>query len=336
MLLHDHFAGVTGALFMTLHGSRLYGAHRPDSDWDAKVIRLPPARDLLLGDRTALAPTTANFDQAEAATHSLQHLLGMLEQADTNAIDTLYAAKSPHGLLATTPAGERLLATLDPSRLVTRHLTGALGYARAQAHRYSRKGDRLALLETLADCLTADLSASTGEALAIHDQASLQAIKRELQHLGAEALEDLQYEERPGKNGGVQRFLTIAGKSLDLNAKAAYNHRVLASTAQHYGRRARDARDDGGRDLKAWYHALRVANQAHELHQTGDLTFPRPDAHQLREVREGRYDTEQLRDLLDERLEQVAAAAQHSALADTYDHEHARELVLDLYRQPTG
>lgn len=330
MPLQQHFAGVTGALFMTLHGSRLFGVEQPGSDWDAKAVRLPPAQDLLLGDRTALTPTEAKLDDAEVTVHSLQHLLTMLERADTNAIDVIYAARSNHGLLAATPLGERLLANLDPSRLVTRDLNGALGYAKNQAQKYSIKGDRLALLEALTERL-ANTSQSTGESLSVHDQAGFQALKADLASLGLSVHGELEYEKRPGKHGGVQRFLKVAGKSLDLNAKASYNHRVLESTINHYGQRAHQAKASDGRDLKAWYHALRVTNQALELHQTGNLTFPRPDAPLLREVRAGQYDNHQLHDLLDDRLAQVEQAAQASALPEQYDHQHARELILDLY-----
>lgn len=330
MPLRKHFRNVTGGLFMTLHGSRLFGVEQPDSDWDAKAVRLPPANDLLLGDRTALTPVETKFDDAEVTVHSLQHLLTMLEQADTNAIDVLYAARSQHGLLAATPLGERLLASLDISRLVTRDLTGALGYAKNQARKYSRKGDCLALLQALAALLD-NRSTSTGDSLDVHDQESFQALKDHLANLGLSVEGELEYEERPGKSGGVQRFVKVAGKSLDLNAKSAYNHRVLESTANHYGERARQAQAADGRDLKAWYHALRVTNQALELHQTGTLTFPRPDAPLLREVRAGQHDNDQLRDLLDNRIAEVEQAAQASALPTQYDRQHARELVLNLY-----
>src|SRR5690606_2666465 len=100
MNFQGFFDSVPDALFFTLHGSRLFGVEGPESDWDVKGVRLPPARDLLLGDRKALAPLEHKLDNGEAAVHALQHFLDMLEKADTNAIDMLFAARSERGLLA--------------------------------------------------------------------------------------------------------------------------------------------------------------------------------------------------------------------------------------------
>ena len=111
--LEAFFAGVGGALFMTLHGSRLYGVHGEGSDWDAKLVRLPAPEDLLLGQGSALTPTDHKLDGGEVAIHALQQFLTMLAGADTNAIDVLFAAKSGCGLLGVSEAGRHLLAELD-------------------------------------------------------------------------------------------------------------------------------------------------------------------------------------------------------------------------------
>lgn len=330
MNFQGFFDSVPDALFFTLHGSRLFGVEGPESDWDVKGVRLPPARDLLLGDRKALAPLEHKLDNGEAAVHALQHFLDMLEKADTNAIDMLFAARSERGLLAVSAPGRRLLAELDPRRLVSRNLNGALSYARSQATKYSRKGDRLGLLEWLHAPLEAQPTLRTWEALDVASEGDFQRLQQELVRAGLPA-DDVGYEERSSSHGGTQRFLKVAEKQLDLNAKAAYNRDVLESSIRHYGERARAAQAQGGRDLKAWYHSLRVTNQALELHRTGRLEFPRPDAPLLRRVRAGDFDSDQLSEMLTDSLAAVASAEERSVLSERFDREYAQELMLGLY-----
>src|SRR5690606_28990371 len=144
--------------------------------------------------------------------------LGMLREADTNALDMLFAAKGPHGLLGVSVTGRRFLEELDTSRVVQRNLNGAIGFARSQVVKYSRKGERLGLLEELHARLEANPTARTSEALGVADAAGFETLRESLTTAGV-STDSLELEERPSSHGGVQRFLQVAGKRLDLNAK---------------------------------------------------------------------------------------------------------------------
>jgi len=80
------------------------------------------------------------------------------------------------------------------------------------------------------------------------------------------------------------------------------------------------------------YHAVRVAEEALELMQTGKLTFPRPERNLLTAIRLGKIPFEKVSGIIEENLKKVEQAVEKSTLPDQPDWTYADSLVETFYR----
>jgi uncharacterized protein len=88
-------------------------------------------------------------------------------------------------------------------------------------------------------------------------------------------------------------------------------------------------------DIKAWkrvYHALRVAEEALEILQTGKLTFPRPEKHILTAILMGKVPFETAIKILVSVRAKGRQAAEESTLPEHPDWKYADILVETFYR----
>jgi hypothetical protein len=87
-----------------------------------------------------------------------------------------------------------------------------------------------------------------------------------------------------------------------------------------------------GVDWKALSHAIRVGTQSLEYLRTGFVTFPRPDAAHLLEIKLGNLPFAQVGEEIEGLLEEVEEAAQSSSLPDKPDAAWCEQFVFDAYR----
>lgn len=280
-------------VFATLYGSRLYGTDGPNSDTDIRGVFLPSKEDLLLGK----APRHYCFkDDRDVSYLSLHYFLQLLTQGETNCLDMFFSYTNYKAKICSSPIYEELIANKD--KLITRNVSKYLGYCKAQALKYSIKGDRIKDYEVLLDLVdhVPNPSKTLGEALS---------------EVVVPKLADPTPYDKNGKVIGrrfkildsvfgdhayfvvfdnYERYFMLSGHLFPMNANMNSTRDSINKCLASYGKRAFNAAEDNGADYKALSHALRVAYQAQQLLLEGEITFPlRP--HQLNVVRSIKFKT---------------------------------------------
>ena len=272
-------------LFSTIYGSKLYGTDGPASDTDIRGVFIPTKEDLLL-DR---APQHYNFKNSEADESylSLHYFLRLLTQGETNCLDMFFSYTNKEALMSTSKEYEELIDNKD--KLITSNVTKYLGYCKAQALKYSLKGDRIqnyeALMQLISKCknpsgvtleteLRYQCILGPGASYAMGDP---EDYLKNNTHIGRR----FKINKSPlGDHAYLllcdnkERYLMVSGHLFALNANLNTTKDSINKCLASYGKRAINAAEDNGADYKALSHALRVAYQAEELLTTGAVTFP--------------------------------------------------------------
>jgi hypothetical protein len=123
-----------------------------------------------------------------------------------------------------------------------------------------------------------------------------------------------------GCNRKVQEHITV---------KEA--HKIYKHLFDEYGQRALLAEKNEGVDWKAMMHATRVCREAEELLLTHTITYPRPEAALLRQIRKGELPYKRVAELLEAGLERLEECQQLSTLPEGPDRAFAEDLVAELY-----
>lgn len=314
----------------TIFGSRLYGTNTPESDYDYKGIYLPTAEQILdqevpgtWSEKTNKSDSgrKSGPEDSETELFSLGKFLDLLAQAQTVALDVFYApllTRETSGIGGDVLRGMRF----NKDKLISKNVKAGISYARAQAHKYSLKGDRIKALEFMLFSLN-DLK----EAGHVRVIDCYQFLNYRIGHTPL-ALRD---HIKEIVTDGVITHYEVCGRQFGMHDSLATAHEKLNSYCQTYGKRAHQAKDDKA-DLKAWYHAVRITEQLKELLTTGNITFPRPEVKFLMEIRNGEHNQEYIGKWMDDNLEAVYEAQRNSKLPDQPDTKWIREFVRDVYR----
>lgn len=78
---------------------------------------------------------------------------------------------------------------------------------------------------------------------------------------------------------------------------------------------------------------VRVNGEAMELLTTGNITFPRPDASLLKEIKLGQIPYEQVAEMIEQGVADLHTARDNSVLRDTPDKEWVDNLVYEVYSE---
>lgn len=255
-------------IFECLHGSKLYGTDRPESDIDYKGVFIPSVQDLLSLQR---CPEELKMDQkvsegvkndsrdTDRTFFSLQRFFKLALEGQPLAYEMLFAAPT---------IKEAEWDLVLNHRQLFLHKGGIkpfIGFAMAQAHKAVIKGENINKISEILDlCET------------ISDQHS--------------AVRNYQWPYLEAKeNEFGYRVFSIAGRSFDIGMSVKDFKSALYILKNKYGSRAKNAAKDGY-DYKSLSHAVRLIGQADEIITTGKLTFPRSDAEYIKAVRRGDVD----------------------------------------------
>jgi RNA repair pathway DNA polymerase beta family len=312
-------------LYLAKSGSRLFGTDTPTSDLDLKGVFLPSRESLIW--QTAPQQFTSNTNSSgsglknsnedvDATVWSVQFWLKLLMRGDINAVSLLFSYTNPTAVMpGSSDAFVARLQALDASRILSRNLSGMMGFAYSQAIKYTDKGKHvralgvtLEHLERAKDGLVGDVAPTILAAIADSSLA----------------------RETVGERGIQQ--LVILEKSFDFTARASWALGPLRSLEAGYGKRARLAAGSGV-DFKAFSHSLRVLEEMRQLHISGRVSYPHEPvfAALLRAVKLGEYGYEELLPMLGAKLEEARASEASSVLAKSPDPEYGRNFLLSLY-----
>jgi RNA repair pathway DNA polymerase beta family len=311
-------------------GSHLYGTSTPSSDLDYKSVFVPDARDIVLQRVKATITNKRpkgigekNYaGEIDVESHSLQRFLQLAAEGQTVALDVLF---SPKWAMVETPGSEWLEIMANRHRLLTKKSASFVGYIRTQSNKYGIKGSRVAAARGALELLESAMAehGTTAKLELIGDRVSAFVERHEFTSLVP--------IENPG-TGRAMMHWEVCGRKMPYSASIKIAHGVMSAMVGEYGKRALMAETQQGVDWKALSHAVRVGTQALELLQTGNITFPLPNAQHVIDIKTGKLPYAEVADEIEDFLARVESAAICSTLQDEPDSQWIEAFVERVYR----
>lgn len=310
-------------VYLSKSGSHLFGTNTPKSDLDVKGLFLPSIQSLYLqnapqqfSQNTNNSNVKNSSEDVDVTVWSVQFWLKLLTKGDINAVSLLFSYTNPNAVLEGTDASflEKLKA-LDPIKLLSRNLSGMMGFAYNQAIKYTAKGRHLYAVQTAIRILT---EASQG---LIGDVAEV---------VVTQVADDSMARVQEGSKGIKQ--LVLLEKMFDFTATTAWALAPLREVEARYGKRAKLALE-AGVDFKAFSHSLRVLEEIRLLHSSGCIVYPHTGdfAELMMDAKMGNLEYEVLVEKLDQKLEEARAAEAISFLPPELDSSYSETFLLGLY-----
>lgn len=315
-------------IFRIKHGSHLYGTNTEKSDSDFKEVHLPSGRDILLQRaKAAYDQSTPKPDGAknqagdiDLQTFAVHKLFEMLWAGDIIGMELIFAPKQNIELITS----QYQFILENKNIFLSRKVDGYVGYCRQQANKYGIRGSRVAAARATKDFFSQWMmtcpNVKVGE---FHSQ--LQTLVEETEHCSIIDIPN-------GVSGQSLLHFECCNRKVPFTNTVNEAFKIYSRVFAEYGDRAKQAESNEGIDWKALSHAIRVGEQAIELLQTGQITFPRPNAAYLLKIKQGGVPYKQIADDLDVLLTDVLNASQQSYLPEVADRTAIQELQLELYK----
>jgi len=304
------------SILVTAFGSHVYGTNLPTSDKDFKGVYLPTAEQILLQkiQPTIVRNTKADSSQKNTALDedyewfSLDHYLKLLLDGQTVCIDMLFTPANHHSHSG--PVWAEIQA--NRHKLISKKAGAFVGYCRTQANKYGIKGSRVNAVREVVETFRL----FNPDSRLWQYESHLDEIASKLEFISLDTKTEL---------------FECCGRKTPLGIKVKDALAVYEKVLDQYGQRALMAERNDGVDWKALMHAVRIANEAVELFQTGFVTQPRPEADLLLQIRKGELPYQEVAERIEGLLGEVEAASSTSGLPEKPDYAFAESLLLGVY-----
>lgn len=299
-----------------IHGSKLYGLEHENSDTDIKGVFLPSKRDILLGDIPDVIKYTSGSDDSKNSKddidielYSIHHFFKLAMLGDTAAISLLNA---PFEMICSQRDIWRKIVE-NAYMFYSKEMSGLVGFVRTQANKYSIKGARLNAANTAKNFL----EASDPESKLIESWDNLPK---------ADHMDVIM--------NGDQIFWEVCGRKIQNTSTVEYALGVVNSIIKSYGKRAKQAEQDGGLDWKAISHAFRVASELSDLYEFGNIRYPLNDFERIKRMKMGELDfkTEVLPDL-NSLMDRVHKMSELSHFPEKIDSGKVKDFLYELLKE---
>ena len=302
-------------VFVSVHGSHLYGTSGPQSDVDLKAIYLNDASDIILEEaeknqRWSTEEEKNGPEDVDIEAIELRKFVKDALDGQTYAVELLF---TPYEMrLVGTSVWNTIVANRE--ELLSQNTKPFMGYCKTQAKKYSIKGQRLSVIEDVLETLDGK---PPGDPVEAH----LSDLPLDSEYVEC-------YKQTIKNQDEPVDMIDVVGKKFELHSPLRKMYESMQSTHSKYGKRAHRSKD--GVDWKAVSHAYRVAFELIELLTDGRLTFPRPRADFLKRAKHGKLDYTQVQEDIPEWAEK--ALNTESELPETPNRSFWREWLVDLYQ----
>lgn len=257
-------------------GSHLYGTNRPESDVDRTGVFLPTRHDLL---QIQNCPTefTRNVKVTDGPRngagdmdikfYGIKRFCELATQGQPGQLELLFAPS--YQTLVDTPEWRYILKNKEIF-LSQKGITPFLGFATAQAHKATMKGDNLTFIrEVLAWGLSVKGFRGKGAREGLQKLAPVKwdTEKQGWMHFNS-ALRAKVFINEQG-----YPVVEISGRKYDINLMTKTFLGNLKELEKRYGTRSKEAAEKGY-DTKSLMHAYRLLFEAEEFLKTGEITLP--------------------------------------------------------------
>lgn len=300
MFLEEKTEG-KGIIFMSVHGSHLYGLNREGSDLDIKAVYAPTKGDLLRGEACKTFNHKNDELDIEIEVKSLSSFLKSAESCDTNCIDLLH---TPSNLTLSTSTLWKHLCTYRKD-LFSKNMKGLVGYIKTHSKKYTNKIDRyeeMVFLKSLCEDLLSGGYKTVGDVAT--DCSELE--DKKCKYIKSVSV----------VSDHEQKYLEVCGKKYIYTWSLEQLISAMDVEIKRYGKRTLDG-SGKGMDTKSLSHALRVLCQLEEILVTGTLMFPLAESNYLLDVKLGKELLPEILDDIDYRYDRCMDMLSESNLPET-------------------
>jgi len=309
-----------GSLLEMKIGSRMYGLHTVDSDYDYAGIYLPSLDDVLANRVVDVVDLSTNTETKNGPADidrkffSLRKFIELCKKGDTNALDMLHADDSM--IIHHSATFETIRKHKE--KCYTKNMSSMVGYLRSQANKYGVKGSRLAAVnKALKMCEAVKNKQST-----LSDYWTFLPTS-----------EFSWVESTDTESSGVQNFYVVCGRKYQDCMTYEEFHTCMLNLRKKYGERSEKAESHDGIDFKSITCALRVGYQVQDILTKGTYYYPLEQTEYLKDVRAGRAPIGDLRKVLERLVDNVGALMVDSSLPDEKDDVFWDQLYLKLAKK---
>ena len=346
-------------VLLCIAGSRAYGTHTPDSDFDYKGCCVPPKR-YYIGNTTfeqaeikkPKKPQPGDEEKPDTTIFELRKAFNLCAAANPNTLEMLFT--DPSDQIIVDPIGEVLIDNRHKF-LSKRIKHSAVGYAVGQLRKMQQH--RQYLLNPVKEPPTRASLGLPERTLIPQDQllAASASIQKELDRFNFDFIGELQettkieirnimaemlaeyrittedmWMSAARKTGLSDNFIELMQREREyINKKRDYE-KYLSWKAGRNKSRAADE-EKFGYSGKFAVHLVRLIRMARECLQTGNLIVKRPDAEELLAIRNGAWKFEEIVEYAqreDKALDELYRTS--TVLPHTPDHEFLNELCMSL------
>lgn len=283
-------------------GSSLYGTETPESDTDYKAVHIPAGNEIIMSEFSRVVNHSTGSqnekntkDDVDDESFSLCKYFDMLRSGDMIAYELLFV--NPEQSVVWTDEWEECVRN-QRRHLMDKNIKGFIGYIRKQVNKYGVKGSRVAAARDAMNLFdryrrfpdrykrVSDIPYDEfDEFVCTHEHCSL-----------------IQLPINPNQPDVLVDFFEVLNRKIDFRVSINEAHKIMKKVFEEYGSRALAAESNQGVDWKAVYHAVRVSEQALELVETGNITFPRQNVDDLLKIKRGERPFKEVADQLENNL----------------------------------
>jgi len=294
-------------IYRVVHGSRAYGTHRPDSDYDEKGICILADPKYYFGFSRFEQKDGGWSDEADRQIYDIRKFVKLALECNPNMVEILYVDESD--IIHIDDLGNLLRDSRDIF-LSRKAADTFIGYAMSQLHRIEGHYKWLK---------SPPPRPNTTSFIHMHHLNNDKPIwEREFDNhkikISCDGFAHIEHFDKGGLKTANKKFSQYEKWKRDRNPKRA------ALEANY------------GYDAKHAMHLVRLLKCGKELLTDGKVLVKRPDAQELNDIRNGKFTYLELIEYAEELKEEVRNAEKVSPLPKKPDYQKAEELLISLVK----
>lgn len=304
-------------IYRGVFGSHLYGTFNENSDRDERQIHQDSLENIILKKGSNVFsnhsnPSTKNTkDDLDFESTELREFVWKCLSGQSFALNLIFTPK--HLWLESSDVWEELQE--NKHKLVTRNVNPFIGYCKSMCQKYSKKGDKLKELKKVYEIISKHSSKETLASIFSVDDVL------DFEHISIQKKFNQSSKHH-------EDMLQVVDSFYPLHRQISEVLKSISGKIEAFGERSKKASEDGGIDLKAYYHAFRVCWELEELLIDGKLTFPSRYSGLMLEMRNGKYSHEHLDFWLETEIQRVLKIPNNLPEAD---HDFWNGWLLEKY-----
>lgn len=327
--VQNEICGSHTLLYLCKFGSHLYGTAGPNSDVDYKGIFLPDRKELLLGNKVKSLHYKTGDDSSRNSNEdmdvdlwSIQYFFELVGKGETNAIDLIYSPTNEKCVEYVHPILSKYVFS-EPLRFFNPvNCNAFIGYSKHQIKKYGSAATRLGVLKQVYDFLMEnDYIFSSNPDI---------RLSQIVEHI-LDKFYDKSYCFM--KEVNEEESLVLCGKIHLFSIRLSEFHNRVKREYEKYGQRVKDAYENKNVDWKAVSHSLRCLYQMEELLTNGYIQFPLKESKYLLEIKEGKYDFQQIDQVIQDKLDSVDHLQKSTTVKGENNNKLKEYIILNLYNE---